>query len=115
MICDDDKDTLTTLTKGLQQSGFEVHGFSDPAVALQHVDSGCTGCEVLVTDVRMPNMNGFQLVRRIRDIRPEIKVVMMTAFEASKPEFEMVFPSMKVQGVLKKPFAPSKLVEIIKQ
>jgi len=40
-------------------------------------------------------MHGFQLVRRTREILPDIKVIMMTAFEVNKPEFETVFPSMK--------------------
>ena len=115
MICDDDKDILTTLARGLQQSGFEVHSFSDPVVALQHVEDGCKDCDVLITDVRMPNMNGFQLVRRVLELRPDLKVVMMTAFEVNKPEFETVFPSMKVEDVIRKPFVPSKLVEIIKE
>jgi DNA-binding NtrC family response regulator len=113
MVCDDDKDILITLSRGLERSDFEIHGFSDPVMALQHVEDGCEECEVLVTDVRMPNMNGFQLVRRIREIRPEMKVVMMTAFEGNKTELETVFPSMNVDYVIRKPFAPSKLVDVI--
>lgn len=115
MICDDNKDILTTVNKGLENSGFKVHAFSDPLLALEHVQNGCGDCEMLVTDVRMPNMNGFQLVRRIREIRPDIKVVMMTAFEAKKPEIDMVFPSMHLDGNLSKPFALSKLAEMIKE
>jgi two-component system response regulator ChvI len=115
MICDDDKDILGVISKGLEMEGFKVHAFSDPAAALQHVEGGCAECEMLVTDVRMPSMNGFQLVRRVRDIRRDIKVVMMTAFEVNLPEFEEVFPSMKADAVIRKPFAPTKLVETIKQ
>ena len=115
MVCDDDKDIVTTLTMGLKRPGFEVHGFNDPALALQHIEDGCEGCHVMVTDFRMPNMNGFQLVRRVREVRPDLKVVMMTAFEVSKPEFETVFPSMMAEGVLRKPFSISRLIEIIKE
>ena len=103
------------LTRGMEQSSFEVHGFSDPVLALQRIEHGCENCDVLITDVRMPNMNGFQLVRRVREIRPDTKVIMMTAFEVNKPEFETVFPSMQVENVIRKPFVPSKLVEIIKE
>ena len=80
---------------------------------MAHIEEGCKDCELLITDVRMPNMNGFQLARRVREIKPDLRVIMMTAFEVNLPEFESVFPSMKVDGVLRKPFMPSKLVEML--
>jgi CheY-like chemotaxis protein len=63
----------------------------------------------------MPEMTGFQLVRRTKEIRPEMKVIMMTAFEVNKLEFESVFPSTPVDSVMRKPFVPSKLAEMIEQ
>jgi DNA-binding NtrC family response regulator len=115
MVVDDDIDIMQLIKTGLERLRFEIHGFSDPVLVLQHLENGCNDCEVLVTDVRMPNMNGFQLVRRAREIRPDLKTVMMTAFEMNKPEFETVFPSMQVQDVIRKPSLPSKLIEIIRK
>jgi YesN/AraC family two-component response regulator len=82
-------------------------------VALQHIEQGCNECQVLISDVRMPKMNGFQLVKRIRQLRPEMKLVMMTAFEINKSEFESVFPSTHIDNVLRKPFTNSKLVAVV--
>lgn len=115
MIVDDDGDILMVMTKGLGQAGFNVHSFSNPISAIQHIESGCTEYEVLVSDVRMPQMTGFQLIRRARDLRPEIKTVLMTAFEMNMKEFQNIFPSSPVEGVIRKPFAPSKLAETIKE
>jgi two-component system cell cycle sensor histidine kinase/response regulator CckA len=115
LVVDDDKDILKTVRIGLERAGFEVHGFSDPILALQHIEHGCNECEVLISDVRMPHMNGFQLVKRIRQIRPGMKLVMMTAFEINKAEFESVFPSTQIDSVLQKPFAPSKLVSVVEK
>ena len=115
MVVDDDQDNLNIAKSILEHSGHEVHGFSDPVLALEHLENSCEDCELLVTDVRMPHMNGFQLVRRVRESRPDIKVVMMTAFEMNKPEFEAVFPSMQLENVIRKPFVPSKLAEMIKE
>lgn len=115
MVCDDDEDILTVIARGLENAGYVVHSHSDPIAALAHVEDGCRNCEILISDVKMPKMNGFQLVRRVRGFNPDIKVIMMTAFEVNKPEFEAVFPSMKVEGVLRKPFMPSKLAEMIKE
>jgi CheY-like chemotaxis protein len=115
MVVDDDRDILTVASKGLEIAGYQVHGFSDPVRALQHVEGGCDDCQILISDIRMPEMSGFQLVRRVKDLRPDIKIVLMTAFEVNKTEFEAVFPSTPVDKVMRKPFAISQLAEAIKE
>jgi CheY-like chemotaxis protein len=62
----------------------------------------------------MPALTGFQFVRRVKDLRPEMKVVMMTMFELNQQKFEAVFPSTLIDGVIRKPFTPSHLVEKIR-
>ena len=115
MVVDDDRDIVRICQLGLEKAGFKVHAFSDSVLALQHVKQGCKGCQVMVSDVRMPHMNGFQLVEKIRQVRPEMKLVMMTAFEINKSEFESLFPSTHIDSVLKKPFSPLKLVTTIEK
>ncbi|MDQ3808614.1 MAG: response regulator, partial [Thermoproteota archaeon] len=88
--------------------------FADPLAALHHVQNGCKYCQVLVSDIRMPALTGFQLVRKVRNLRPEMKVIMMTMFEVNKPEFEAVFPSTPIDAVIRKPFVPSQLIEKIR-
>ena len=114
LIVDDDIDTLTVTGRSLEHAGFTVHAFADPLIALHHVEKDCKYCQVLVSDVRMPALTGFQLVRKIKDLRPEMKVIMMTIFEVNKPEFEAVFPSTPIDAVIRKPFTPSQLVEKIR-
>lgn len=111
LIVDDDKDTLTVTGRSLEHAGFKVHAFADPLTALHHIQNDCKYCQILVSDVRMPALTGFQLVRKVKDLRPEMKVILMTMFEVNKPEFEAVFPSTPIDGVIRKPFAPSQLVE----
>jgi two-component system response regulator ChvI len=115
MVVDDDKGILTVATKGLENSGISVHGFSDPVRALQHVEDRCERCKVIVSDIKMPYMTGFQLVRRVKDLRPDIKIIMMTAFDINRLEFEAVFPSTPVDKVMRKPFVMSELAEAIKE
>lgn len=115
MVVDDDKDITKVIELGLKRAGFQVHAFTDPVLALEHIERGCDDCEILISDVKMPRLNGFQLAKRVRQIRPEIKLVMMTAFEVNKSEFESVFPSTKIDSVLRKPFTPSKLLAIVER
>jgi DNA-binding NtrC family response regulator len=114
LIVDDDIDILTVTGRSLEHAGFKVHAFVDPLMALHHVRNDCKYCQVLVSDIRMPGLTGFQLVRKVKDLRPEMKVIMMTMFEVNKPEFEAVFPSTPIDAVIRKPFTPSQLVEKIR-
>ncbi|MGI0029276.1 MAG: response regulator [Nitrososphaera sp.] len=115
MIVDDDSDVLAITRRGLELNGFGVHAFSDAIAALSHVEESCKDCGMLVSDIRMPQMNGFQLVRRIKELRPDMKIILMTAFEINKSELESVLPSTPVNDLIRKPFSPSHLAEIIKQ
>jgi len=58
-------------------------------------------------------MNGFQLVRRVKDLRPNMKIIMMTAFEVNMREFNTVFPSTHIKNIIRKPFNISSLVEMV--
>jgi DNA-binding NtrC family response regulator len=104
LIVDDDIDILTVTGRSLEHAGFKVHAFVDPLTALHHVQNDCKYCQVLVSDVRMPGLTGFPLVRKVKDLRPEMKVIMMTMFEVNKREFEAVFPSTLIDAVIRKPF-----------
>lgn len=114
LIVDDDIDTLTVTGRSLEHAGFKVHAFADPLTALHHIQKDCKYCQVFVSDVRMPALTGFQLVRKVKDLRPEMKVMLMTMFEVNKPEFEAVFPSTPIDDVIRKPFTPSQLLEKIR-
>ena len=112
LIVDDDIDTLTVTRRSLEHVGFNA--FVDPLAALHHVENDYKSCQVLVSDIRMPALTGFQLVRKVKDLRPEMKVIMMTMFEVNKREFEAVFPSTPIDAVIRKPFVPSQLIEKIR-
>ena len=62
----------------------------------------------------MPGMSRFELVRRIKEIRPEIKVVLMSSFVIHKGEFEKVMASLQVDNFVSKPFTKNDLLDAIK-
>lgn len=115
MVVDDEKDIVSVVMMLLKNQGIEVHGFVDPEAALKHVTEGCTDCWLVLSDIRMPKMSGFELVREIRQVRPDMKIVFMTAFEINMNEFAKVLPSTKVDGFISKPFRANHLLETIKQ
>lgn len=113
MVVDDEKDVLTVVTRALEARGMNVVGYTDPALALQHFEQGGDSFSHIVSDVRMPGMTGFQLARRVKEVHPKIKIVLMSSFEINKPEFDIVLPSTSVDGFLCKPFKLSEMVKVV--
>ena len=111
LIVDDEYDLVHVLKIGLQQNGFLVEGFTNPEEALQSFKSNAESYCLLVSDVRMPGLTGIQLARKVKAINPNVKVVLMTAFEIRDDEFSTVFPSTKVDGFVQKPVGIRELTD----
>lgn len=114
MVVDDENDILTVLTNALRARGLNVVGYTDPVLALQHFEQGGDTFDAIVSDVRMPGLTGFQLARRVKEVHPKIKIILMSSIELSKPEIDKVLPSSSVDGFLCKPFRLSDLVKLVK-
>lgn len=104
------------VSKMLEKVGYEVHAFTNPVTALEHIrDEGCRECNVVISDIRMPGKSGFELVRQLKDLRPEMKVVLMTAFKINKEEAQLVLPHTKADAFIRKPFNLKELQEVMKE
>jgi CheY-like chemotaxis protein len=95
MIVDDEKDILRILKRDLESSNlknkFNVEVFSDSEEALR-VFAGHPGdyYDLIVTDIRMSKMTGFELYRRLKEKSPSIKIVFLTAFETNRKELDKI-------------------------
>jgi len=90
ILDDDDFDILTIMKLSLQDSSFFVFGFTDPALALEHFAMNAKYYRLVISAVRMSTMNGFEFIKKVKVIKPEIKVFLMTAFEINDIEFKRV-------------------------
>lgn len=115
MIVDDDNDVLTIFKKHLIHAGHHVHAFTDPVAAYEHFRSSSKEFALVLADIRMPVMNGFDLTRRIKALNPEVKVLLMSSFPITKSEVEKVLPSVKADGFIAKPVSAKDLGEIIQK
>jgi two-component system, cell cycle sensor histidine kinase and response regulator CckA len=113
LIVDDDPDIAHVLKQGLLKNRFLVSAFTNPEEALQSFKSNSKDYCLILSDIRMPALSGIQLARKIKEINPDIKVVLMTSFEIRDNEFSKVFPSMHVDGFVQKPIGISDLTNKI--
>jgi CheY-like chemotaxis protein len=113
MVVDDERDILAILKSGLEaRGGFAVDTFSSGEAALRAFLSHAPDYyDIVLTDIRMPKMNGFELYRRIREKNTSIPIAFITAFEINEDEFSKVMPSIKVRDFIKKPIRIPNLIE----
>ena len=110
---DDDSDIVQVLKMGLLKNRFLVEAFTNPDEALQSFKSDAESYCLLLSDIRMPGLSGMQLARKVKEINPKVKVILMTAFEIRDSEFSKVFPSTQVDGFVQKPIGIRDLTDKI--
>src|SRR5919202_5063561 len=113
LIVDDDSDIAHVLKQGLQKNQFLVIAFTNPEEALQNFQSNSNDYCLILSDIRMPGMSGIRLARKVKEINPNVKVVLMTSFEVNDNEFSKVFPSTQVDGFVQKPVGINNLTNRI--
>lgn len=113
LLIDDEPDILTILKRSLELVGMNTYGFTNPVLAVDYFRKNASSYDIVVTDIRMPHINGFQVARAVKEIRPDIKVAFMTSFEINNTEFKRILPSTKIDAFITKPVTPNKFVEII--
>ncbi len=114
LVIDDEFDIVNPIKRSLQKQGFNAYGFTDPLLALEHFKNNSNSIDLILCDIRMPQMNGYELVRKIKTLQPKVRVILMSAFEINDLEFSKVFPSIKIDGFISKPVSLKSLTNRIK-
>src|ERR671910_714199 len=113
LLIDEDADILTIFKHSLAQAGMHTYGFTNPMLAVEHFRRNANSYDIVVTDIRMPHMSGFQVARAVKQIRPDIKVAFATSFDINRPEFDKVFPSTEADAFFSKPVKPNMSSDIL--
>jgi two-component system, OmpR family, response regulator ChvI len=81
------------LGKGLEKGGYDVDSFNDPMVALSNFKPDIY--DLLLLDTKMPNMTGFELYCKLKEIDSKVKVCFITAYETHYEKFKQEFFLLK--------------------
>ena len=88
-IIDDEVDLAYLFRAALSQiAGVEVFSFTDPHLALEHFQINHQNYRVVISDYRMPEMTGIQLLERMKEINPTVTKMLVSAFEIEDELFE---------------------------
>jgi DNA-binding response OmpR family regulator len=112
LVIDDESDLTLTFEWILGGEGFEVDSFNDPELALSNFSVGVY--DVAFIDVKMPQMNGLDLYRKLKNIDDNVKYCFITASRVYYDALKKDYPDLDVDWFIRKPIDTEQLVNEIK-
>ena len=88
LLIDDEPDITFTIKDMLEDNGFEVSSFNDPILALNYYKVNFY--DLVILDIKMPKMDGFELYTKIREKDPKVKICFLTAIAMFNEEFRKI-------------------------
>lgn len=113
LIVDDEPDITFPLKLGLEQHGFQVDTFNNPILAASNYKPNLY--DLLLIDIRMPMMGGFELYKEIRKIDKKVKIYFITAYDINNEDFKKSYPTMTLRYFIKKPIKTQDLAKELRQ
>jgi two-component system, OmpR family, response regulator ChvI len=114
LLVDDESDVTTVLTFALEDYGFEVDSYNNPLDALSNFKSKYYDLAIL--DIKMPEMNGFELLREIRKEDENLRICFLTALSELKDhmsDINELSPAFVKDGIIRKPISNKDLLDDI--
>ncbi len=111
MIVDDESDMNLLFKMVLEENGFKVDSFTDPLLALENFKEQDGMYDMIILDIKMPEMNGFELYRQLKKIDDKAKVCFLTAGEMYHGVYTDIFNSLDAKYFIRKPIDNEELIK----
>ena len=110
LLVDDEPDVTYTLEIVLEDNGFRVDSYTDPTLALSNFKPGLY--DLLLLDIRMPKMNGFDLYQKMKEIDSNVKICFLTASELFYEKYRKIsaYPRVDKEKFIQKPLGTEELI-----
>lgn len=103
-VVDDELDIAQLFHDALQKTnGFTIFAFTDPNVAFEHFSLNREHYALIISDLKMPIINGIELIKGIKKLNPCIRTILMTAFDITDVLFQEHTVKESINGFLQKP------------
>ena len=116
LLVDDEKDILELFTEYLSSNGFNTISFQNPLDALGYFYQNQSNCSLVITDYKMPQMTGLDLIHKIRkqDIDCKIRTIIISAFIKDNLPYDKSYIKT-VDKILEKPVYLDRLKKIVQE
>ncbi len=112
-VVDDERIVRVTIADDLKDAGYQVREFSSANSALQHLRETDSNVDIIITDLKMPGMDGLEFLAKIKQINPDIFVLLMTAHGSIQTAVDAM--KLGAYDYLTKPFNVDELLLVIKR
>jgi DNA-binding NtrC family response regulator len=113
-IVDDEKDITVLFRDALQRiKGISIFAFTNPLMALEHFTINKEQYVLVISDLRMPSLNGLELVKKIKDLNPLSRTILMTAFEIDDNLFQEYSKKEIINAFVQKPIRLDDLFVVV--
>ncbi|HEY7109574.1 MAG TPA: response regulator [Nitrososphaeraceae archaeon] len=112
LIVDDEPDITLSFKMILENNGFKVDVYNDPVEALNSFTA--SSYDLLLLDIRMPKMDGFQLYEELRKKDENVKVIFITAFDINYQAMRKMYPHLKIESFVRKPVDSEHLISAVR-
>lgn len=86
LVVDDDPDIVVLISSFLAEEGFKVYTATRPKQAIEYVQN--YPIDLAILDIALPEMNGIELLKKIKEIKPDIEAIMITAYKDAEKVVE---------------------------
>jgi DNA-binding NtrC family response regulator len=115
LMLDDELDIMSIFTLALQRQGFHVIGFTEPMLALDHFQKNYDRYWLIVSDIRMPIIDGYEFIKRVKEVKPDVKVFFMSAFLTDDIQYRTGVSLLKVDEYIEKPISLNDFIKLVKK
>jgi len=112
LIVDDEPDITLSFKMILEGNGFKVDTYNDPIHATRNFKAD--SYDLVILDIRMPKMDGFQLYEELKKIEEKVKVVFITAFDINYEGLRKMYPELRIDSFVRKPVDSEYLINVVK-
>jgi DNA-binding NtrC family response regulator len=114
LLVEDEKDILELFTEYLSSNGFNTISFQNPLDALEYFYKNTNNCSLVITDYKMPQMSGLDLIKKIKDTNCKIKTIVISAFIKDNLPYDKSYITT-VDKILEKPVYLDRLKKTVQE
>jgi DNA-binding NtrC family response regulator len=98
-VVDDDLNTTELFHVALSENidGISVVSFNDPVIALEHFAANKDAYVVVISDLRMPGLNGLELLKKVKNSNPKVRTILMSAYNFDE---DLIFLKYMKEGII---------------
>lgn len=103
VLVDDNLELVTLFKEILEKNGYKVWGFTNPEIALEFIRNNLTKCNLVISDYQLPQLNGYELGKKIKEIDKNIKMILVSNYEDSHEntsEFKFIQKPITIDNLI---------------